>query len=64
MAVNIEELRETATNAVLEMMAEKYANADVGAMRDFAAIIAQAAVTAVEHVIARAQTELSGEGIQ
>ena len=55
MAVNIEELRETTITAVLEMMTAQYENADVDAMRDFAAIVAQAAVSAVEHIVAQAQ---------
>jgi hypothetical protein len=64
MAVNIEELRETTITAVLEMMTAQYENADVDAMRDFAAIVAQAAVSAVEHIVAQAQTAVSGESLK
>ncbi len=64
MAVNIEELREDATDAVLALMLAQFEDADRDAMRIFAATIAEAAVAAVQHVVNRAETGISGESIQ
>ena len=64
MSVNITELREDATNAILNRMLEQFEDADADAMREFAGTIAEAAVAAVQHIVDRAQTELNGEGIQ
>jgi len=64
MAVNIEELRLEATEAVLALMTAQFENADADAMRQFAATIAEAAVAAVEHIVNRAQTEISNEKIK
>jgi hypothetical protein len=63
MSVNIEILREGATDTVLALMLAQFEDADEEAMRQFAATIAEAAVAAVQHMIARAKTELSGEGL-
>ena len=64
MSVNINVLREEATEAILIRMLEQFEDADADAMREFAGTIAEAAVAAVQHIVARAQTELSGEGIE
>ncbi len=64
MAVNIEELREDTTDAVLALMLAQFEDADADSMRTFAATIAEAAVAAVRHVVNRAETGISGEPIQ
>lgn len=64
MAVNINQLREDATEAVLALMLKQFEDADADSMRTFAATIAEAAVTAAQHLVDRAETELSGEGIR
>lgn len=64
MAININTVRNEATNAVLAALTSMYENADADSMRGFAEAIAEAAVVAVQNVIDHAQTELSGESIR
>ena len=64
MAMNINNVRTTATAAVLDALTELYENSDADSMRDFAEAIAEAAVVAVQHVIDRAEVEVTGESIR
>lgn len=63
MAIDVDQLRLEATNAVLSALTDLYENSDSDAMKDFAEVIAEAAVATAQHVLNQAQTELSGEGI-
>jgi uncharacterized membrane protein len=64
MAMNVSQVREEATNAVLTALTDLYEEADADSMRGFAEAIAEAAVVAVQHVIDRAETEVSRESIR
>ena len=65
MAINVTQVESDATQAVLDALLELYKSQEVDAdsMRGFAEAVAQAAVTAVQHVIDSAETEVSGESI-
>jgi hypothetical protein len=64
MPVDLNQLRETTTLAVIEVLKAQYENGDPEGMRPFASAIAQAAVSAVEHVVLNAEIVGSGERIQ
>jgi hypothetical protein len=66
MTMNVEQLREEATAAVEEALAELYADLspDRAAMEGFARAIAAAAVAAVQHVLDRAETATGGDRIR
>lgn len=66
MAMNISTVRSAAAEAVLAALTELYKDteADPDGMRGFAEAVAEAAVTAVQHVIDMAETEVSGEHIR
>lgn len=63
MAMNVNEVKTVATEAVLDELVKLYENADRDGMQDFAEAIAQAAVTAVQHVIDNAEIADSGAGL-
>jgi hypothetical protein len=63
MSVNIDQLRESTIEAVMAILKQQYQSGDPEGMKPFATAIAQAAVSAVSHVVANAQT-VSGEGIR
>lgn len=66
MAMDIDLVREEATAAVEDALAELYKDLDPDkeAMKGFAEAIAAAAVAAVQHVLSRAETEIGGEAIK
>lgn len=63
MAMNLGEVKTSATEAVLIALTQLYKESDKEGMRAFAEAIAEAAVVAVAHVQSNARTELSGEGL-
>lgn len=63
MAININTVRNEATNAVLVALTSMYESADADSMRGFAEAIAEAAVVAVQHVIDHGEMDVSGDGI-
>lgn len=70
MAINISQLHNEATDAVATALTELYKSddpditgPDPDSMRGFAEAIASIAVATAEHIITRAETVQSGEGI-
>ena len=65
MPISTSQLHTEATDAVITALTELYKDTspDPEAMKGFAEAMAQIAVATAEHIVARAETELSGEGI-
>jgi uncharacterized protein YjcR len=64
MAMDINQVRNDATLVIADALSKLYESADKDAMTDFAKVIAEAAVVAVQHVMDRAETEGSHESIR
>ncbi len=64
MAVNINTVRNEATEAVLAAMLAMYDKSDPDAMRGMAEAIAEAAVVAVQNVLDHAELDALGQGLQ
>jgi len=66
MAMDLTLLKQEATDAVADALAELYKEQTVDreALEGFAGAVAAAAVAAIAHVIARAETDPGGAGIR
>lgn len=63
MAMNIAQVKTSATEAVLNELTKMYKNSDKEGMRQFAEAIAEAAVVAVQHVIDKGEVRTTGQQI-